>query len=254
MEYMHMKDPIIDLPFFCRQFSSLELFNRIDYLSDVNDLFCNFYIPKNITDDFKKAFNIMRGQAVLHAIDIQHNTKVGIIDPSKEISIGEHFRNHFTKYYKHVYKHIEFGDEKINIVNAPEELLHDSTATLEYSFNVNFFKYEIALFLSQLINFLYNVPSKKAIIFSRDIIDTKMSSILNDLKDEYLKNMSAIAIISENPKLMSTLKNIYVNTMFITGKEPGIQMNYAKFLYYKQPALTYVKHREDLYEEIKKHV
>lgn len=245
-----MKDPIIDLPFFCRQFSSLELFNRIDYLSNAVNLFYNFYALKNIVNDFKINFNQMRGEVTLHAIDIQHKTKVGIIDPSKEISIGEHFRKHFTNRYKH----IEFGNEEIKLVDIPIELKPDSNASLEYSFEVNMFKYEITLFLIDLIYFLSKQVSKKSILFSKYYNISEMFKFLCDLQDNYLKNMSALAIVSENPKLMDILKNIYVNNMFITGKEPVIQMNYDKFLYYKDPSLRYTKHHEDLYEEIKKHV
>ena len=245
-----MKDPIIDLPFFCHQFSSLELFSRINYISNAVNICSDFYAIKSIVNDFKTKFNQMRGEVTLHAIDTQHKTKVGIIDPSKEISIGEHFRKHFTNRYKH----IEFGNDEIKLVGIPSELKPDSNASLEYSFEVNMFKYEISSFLIDLIYFLSKQISKKAIIFSKYHNDGEMFKFLCDLKDNYLKNMSALAIVSENPKLIDILKNIYVNNMFITGKEPVIQMSYDKFLYYKEPSLRYTKHHEDLYEEIKKHV
>lgn len=242
-----MKDPIPNLPYFCFQFSSQELAARVNLLEEIG-VELSPYMSKESIIFLENLLLKIRGLITIKAIDTKPGCKKLVINPNEEISKSEHF---LSKLGGKPYFFLKFDDNK-PIIETPHKL-NDAkfVNNLSHSFNVLHFKYEINIFLMNMLKFLMaDLLHKKSLV----MVDISVFSItmkLQEIADDYLLKMSALSHVCDIPEVHIIVQKIFVDKFFVTGREPMTIKNYDDFLYIEtKPFIQYCNHHDNIYKEI----
>lgn len=246
-----MKEPISQLPYFCFQFSSTELAERVDLLENIM-IELSPYMYKESLTFLENLFLKIRGLITIKAIDTKPKCKKLVIDPNAEISKSSHF---LSKISSNTYYFLKFDGDK-PIIEMPHKLNDPKYVNdLGHSFNVLHFKYEIHMFTIDLLKFLLTDLIHKKSLSMSDISVFGMTIKLQQIADEYLLKMSAISHVCNIPEVAKIVQQIFVDKFFVTGREPMTIKNYDDFLYIEtKPSIQYCVHRDNIYNAITKNL
>lgn len=246
-----MKDPIPNLPYFCFQFSSQELAARVNLLEEIG-VELSPYMHKESIIFLENLLLKIRGLITIKAIDTKPGCKKLVINPNEEISKSEHF---LFKLDSKPYFFLKFDGDK-PIIETPHKL-NDAkfVNNLSHSFNVLHFKYEIHIFLMNMLQFLITDLFHKKSLVMTDISIFSIIMKLQKITDDYLLKMSALSHVCNIPEVHSIVQKIFVDKFFVTGREPMTIKNYDDFLYVEtKPSIQYCVHRDNIYNAITKNL